>query len=285
MIVDCHVNIWNDQDVNSSFGTQLGRVRPSGQVTQKADAVTVYREMGRVDRAIIFPVRYADSVGIESEDETCAAAVAKYPMKFVGFGYCDPRREDTIDRLIHAIEDLELKGIKFGPIYNRVSLCDKRLVPVYEYLIKHNLPLTLHMGVTFVHDCPIDLGRPIHVDNLAMKYPELKIIIAHMGHPWYEECIVTIRHARNVYSEISAIFYRPWQFYNVLICAEEYGVVDKIFWGTDFPFSRVEESISGIRNVNRIVDGSNLPRVSEETMDRILHANPFEFWWHGGLEI
>jgi predicted TIM-barrel fold metal-dependent hydrolase len=139
------------------------------------------------------------------------------------------------------------------------------------------------MGVTFAADCPIDLGRPIHVDNLAMRYPDLKIVMAHLGHPWIEECLVTIRHAPNVYAEISAIYYRRWQFYNALIAAEEYGVTDKIFWGTDFPFARVEESIEGLRNVNQIVGSSGLPRVSEETIDRILTSDPFTHWWHGGF--
>lgn len=284
MIVDCHVNIWNQEHKTEMFHSQLKRVRPTGKVNSMADADTLYAELRQVDKAIIFPVRYADSVGIESDDETCARAVAKFPDKFIGFGYCDPRRPDAMDLLVHAVEDLKLKGIKFGPIYNRVAVDDKRLDPIYDYLIRKNVPLTLHMGVTYIHDCPINLGRPIHVDELAMRHPDLKIIMAHMAHPWYEECVVTVRHAQNVYTEISAIFYRPWQFYNALICAEEYGITDKIFWGTDFPYSRVEESINALRAVNTIVEGTNLPRVAKETVDRILYSNPFQNWWHGGLE-
>jgi predicted TIM-barrel fold metal-dependent hydrolase len=46
---------------------------------------------------------------------------------------------------LHAIEDLKLKGVKFGPIYNGVALSDPRLVPVYEYLQKNNIPLTMHL--------------------------------------------------------------------------------------------------------------------------------------------
>ena len=71
----------------------------------------------------------------------------------------------------------------------------------------------------------------------------------------------------NVYCEVSALFYRPWQFYNILICAQEYTINDrhKIFWGTDFPYSRVEESLEGLRNVNRLVAGTALPCVSEAT--------------------
>jgi len=45
----------------------------------------------------------------------------------------------------------------------------------------------------------------------------------------------------------------------------------------------VEESIAGLIGVNRLIEGTALPRVSGETIDRILHSNPFEHWWHGGL--
>jgi hypothetical protein len=101
-----------------------------------------------------------------------------------------------------------------------------------------------------------------------------------MGHPWYEETIAVVRKQPNVYCEISALCYRPWQFWNILACAQEYRMTDKIFFGTDFPFSHVAESIEGLRNVNKVVEGTNLPRISTEVIEGILHSNPFEHWWH-----
>jgi hypothetical protein len=67
----------------------------------------------------------------------------------------------------------------------------------------------------------------------------------------------------------------------------EYAIHDrnKIFWGTDFPYSRVEESIEGLCNVNRLVEGTALPRISQATIKSILHANLFLHWWHGGLTV
>lgn len=283
MIVDCHVNIWNPEDVRPQFEAQLARVRPQGAVGLEADADTLYREMQQVDKAIVFALGYGDSAGVESSDETTAAAVEKYPDKFVGFAYVDPRRADCMERLRHAHQALGLKGVKFGPIYNCVSLDDERMTPVYDYLVNNDLPLTLHMGVTYIQHCPIDLGRPIHVDELALRYPDLKIIMAHMGHPWYDECIVTIRKQPNVYAEVSGLFYRTWQYYNILISAQDYGAVDKIFWGTDFPYSRVDEAVTGLRTINHVVEGTKLPRVADTTIDSVLHANPLQHWWHGGL--
>ena len=115
----------------------------------------------------------------------------------------------------------------------------------------------------------------------SKKYPELKMVLAHMCHPWYDDCIAVVRKRENVYCEISGLFYRPWQFYNILISAQEYLTADKIFFGTDYPFSTPEEAIEGLRSVNRIVGGTSLPRVTDVTIESIIHSNPFQFWWHG----
>jgi predicted TIM-barrel fold metal-dependent hydrolase len=285
MIVDCHVNVWEPQHVRPEFHKGIAFARP-GSVPPQADPDTVYASMKSVDKAIIFSLRCADSAGIDGDDEVTARAIRKYPDKFVCFAAVDPRRPDYMDLLQHAVDKLGLRGVKFGPIYNGVSLLDPRMEPVYRFCINRNLPLTMHMGTTFAENAPVELGRPLAVDEIAHRHPGLKMIMAHMAHPWVDECIVISRKRENVYCEVSALFYRPWQFWNILVSAQEYRIAerDKIFWGTDFPFSGVEESINGLRNVNHVVEGTSLPRISNETIEGILHSNPFEHWWHGGFK-
>lgn len=286
MIVDCHVNLWNPEHVRPAFGRSTVYTRP-GSVSPLADIETVYAAMAEVDRAIVFALRYGDSAGIDSDDAITIEAVKKYPDKFVGFAAVDPRRADAMELLQDAVENGGLKGVKFGPIYNGVSLLDPRMEPVYKYCVKNNIPLTMHMGTTFAENTPVELGRPIDVDTIAQRHPDLKMIMAHMAHPWCEECIVVARKRENVYCEVSALYYRPWQFWNTLILSQEYRIAerDKIFWGTDFPFTTVRESIDGLRAINDQVEGTRLPRVSEETIEGIIHSNPFAHWWHGGLPL
>jgi hypothetical protein len=94
-----------------------------------------------------------------------------------------------------------------------------------------------------------------------------------------------VRKQPSVYAELSAIYYRPWQFWNIMITAQEYLIADKILFGTDFPFSTVENSLAGIRAVNDVVAGTRLPRVSPEVIEGIIHANPFAHWWHGPAPV
>lgn len=280
MIVDCHVNLWNPEHFTPLYAEQMQRVRADGGYGLKADADTIHAEMAMVDKAILFSPRYLESAGVDGDDVAVAAAVAKYPDKFVGFAYVDPRQPDYMERLRHGVHTLGLKGVKYGPIYNGVALADPRMAPIYDFCVANDLPLTMHMGTTFAENAPVDLGRAIHVDAIAAQWPDLKLVCAHMGHPWYDDCIAVVRKRANVYCEIAAIFYRPWQFWNIMVACQEYSITDKVYFGTDFPFSRVAESLDGLRNVNRVVEGTGLPRVSDEVIERIIHANPFAHWWH-----
>ena len=229
MIVDCHVNLWNDEHFTPLYAEQMARVRADGGYGLKADADTVHGAMAAVDKAILFSPRYRKSAGVDGDDGAVADAVARYPDKFVGFAFVDPMDAGYMERLTHSIEGLGLKGVKSGPIYTGVPLSDPRMTPIYEYCQANDLPLTLHMGTTFAQDAPVDMGRALHVDPVAARFPDLKIICAHMGHPWYEDCIAVVRKRPNVYCEIAAIFYRPWQFWNILISAQEYAITGKIF--------------------------------------------------------
>jgi uncharacterized protein len=283
MICDCHVNVYEDSQILPLYG-QIAGIARAGGFSIKSDPDTVVAAMRDVDKAIVFSLRYKDAIGIDGDDEVTARLVARDPDKFIGFAAVDPRRADAMDLLVHAHQDLQLRGVKFGPIYNGVSLLDPRLEPIYRYLVKHNLPLTMHMGTTYGANAPVHYGRPLDVDTIANRHPDLKMIMAHMGHPWYEECIVVARKNPNVYCEVSALYYRPWQFWNILICAQEYTIAnrDKIFWGTDFPFTTVRDSIEGLKNVNAVVGASGLPRVTDDTIQQILHSDPLAHWWHGG---
>jgi len=279
LIFDCHVNIWEEDHYLDLYYDQLGRVR-QGELQQLADADTLYAEMESVAKAIIFSPRYRYSAGVEGDDNVTAAAVEKYPDKFVGFAFVDPLRIDYMESLRNSIEHLGLKGVKFGPIYSGVPLDDPRMTPVYTYCQQNDIPITMHMGTTFATNAPLELGRSIHVEPVALQYPDLKICLAHMGHPWFEECIAVVRKQPNVYTEISALYYRPWQFYNILVASQEYKIIDKIFFGTDFPFTTVDESVEGLLNVNSLISGTRLPSVTEECISTILHSNPFNHWWH-----
>ena len=103
------------------------------------------------------------------------------------------------------------------------------------------------------------------------------MVIAHLGHPWIDDTLVLIRKQPNFYADISALHYRPWQFYNALITAKEYGVLDKLLFGSDYPFTTPEASIDALRNFNKLVEGTNLPRLATEDIERLITSPALEY--------
>jgi predicted TIM-barrel fold metal-dependent hydrolase len=111
---------------------------------------------------------------------------------------------------------------------------------------------------------------------VALKHPGLKIILAHLGHPYEGECLVTIRKHDNVFADVSALHYRPWQLYNSLMLAQEYGVWHKLLFGTDFPFTTVNASIDGIRKLNDMLEGTQLPRLDVSQIEAMIHRDSLQ---------
>jgi len=270
------------QNIHAHVWDQSKHFQP--QTVQESDLSRGYRldltvrleglleDMEPFDRVVIFGLK-GRRTGYWVPDEYVAEMASRAAGKLVGFAACDPTQPDYMEELRKAIEILGLKGLKMGPIYGGFDPRDPRCEPVYAYCQEKRIPIVCHTGTTFNRDAPLAFGRPWLFDEVAMRYPELRIVLAHLGHPFYDECLAVIRKHPQVYADISALYYRPWQFYNMMVLAEEYRVTHKLFFGTDYPFARARESIEGVRNVNHVVGGSPLPRVSVEVIEHILERD------------
>jgi predicted TIM-barrel fold metal-dependent hydrolase len=129
------------------------------------------------------------------------------------------------------------------------------------------------MGTTFIAQAPLAFTLPRLIEPVALRHPGLKIILAHLGHPYEGECVVTIRKHDNVFADISALHYRPWQFYNSLMLVQEYGVWHKLLFGTDFPFTTVDASIAGLRALNGMLEGTKLPRLDTQQIEDLIQRD------------
>jgi len=229
-------------------------------------------DMDPFEKVVVFGLK-ARRTGYWVPDEYVAQFVSRAPHKLIGFAACDPTQLEHFEELKYAIERLGLRGVKMGPIYAgfdpRDALCD----PVYRYCQENGLPVMFHSGTTYNRNAPLGYSRPWLFDEVAMRYPGLYMVLAHAGHPFSEECLVVIRKHPHVYADISALYYRPWQFYNTLIAAQEYRVTHKLLFGSDYPFTKAQESIQGLRNINQVTGSSGLPRVSSETIEGILQRD------------
>jgi predicted TIM-barrel fold metal-dependent hydrolase len=191
----------------------------------------------------------------------------------IGFASVDPNHPHAPYELERAVKQLGMKGLKIAPIYQHFDPLSSAAYAVYEAANALNLPILWHQGTTFVRDSPLIHARPVLLDQVARDFPDLKMWVAHLGHPWCDELVVVIRKHPNMYADMSAIHPRPWQYYLAMVSVVEYGVADKVFFGTDYPFTTVEASLAGLRNINRVAEGTGMPRIPEAVIEGIIHRD------------
>jgi uncharacterized protein len=272
MIVDCHSHLHEyPGHVSEGLVADVNARCRGRPVDLHVPPKRHWHAMKNVDKAIVFGIRAFHS-GFAVPNEYIADYVRSHPEKLLGFAGVDPTHDNVTATLEHAIEDLKLRGVKLGPIYQNLAPMDERMLPIYEFCQARRLPIAIHQATTFLREAPLKFARPILLEEVALRFPRLKLVLAHLGHPWIEETLVLIRKQPNLFADISALHYRPWQFYNALIMAKEYGVLDKLLFGSDFPYTDPDATMASLRDINRLTRGTNLPTLTTEEIERLIHS-------------
>jgi hypothetical protein len=273
MIVDVHSHAWRYPDHFSDDFRRQAKMARGGTEVDLTVAYEAYRKSAVDDMVTVVFGGKARRSGLWVDDSFVAQYIKQDTKRLVGFLSVDPTQEGWEDELQYGHQELGLQGIKLLPMYAGFRPCDPVLDPLWQYATQYNLPVLLHTGTTFIAQAPLEYTLPRHLDDVAMRFPEVRIIMAHLGHPYEGECVVTIRKHPNVYADISALHYRPFQLYQSLMLVQEYGVWHKVLFGTDYPFTDVNASIAGIRELNLMLEGSALPRLDAEKMEAMIHRD------------
>lgn len=270
MILDVHSHAWRFPDhFDESFLAQAARAK-AGEKLDLTVRYEDYRRLATEDtRTIVFGGKARRS-GLWVDDRYVADYVAAHPDTLIGFLALDPTVDGWQCEMEEGHQELGLRGIKLMPMYAGFHPDDDRLDALWTYAARHALPVLLHTGTTFIAQAPLECTLPRHVDAVAIRHPHVKIIMAHLGHPYEGECVAVIRKHPNVYADISALHYRPWQLYNSLMLVQEYGVWNKLLLGSDYPFTNVRASIDGLRSLNRMVEGTSLPRLDSAAIESLI---------------
>jgi predicted TIM-barrel fold metal-dependent hydrolase len=275
MIVDCHTHIWQSPDQLGQL--ELGEVsrsarrRPSmpRMTIPSADADHHWAQSGTVDRSIVlgFKSRYLKA---EVPNRYISEYVTRFPAKLIGFAGIDPTERGAVAEVRAARTDLHLRGITLSPANQDFHPSDSRAMHVYAAAEELGMPVLIHPAGRFTEQSKLEYGRPYLFDEVARTFPSLRLIIAQMGQPWVEETICMLGKHANVFTDVSGMLCRPWQAYNALISAHQYQVMDKILFGSNFPYNNAEQCIESLYSTNQFAQGTNLPMVPREALRRIV---------------
>lgn len=173
----------------------------------------------------------------------------------------------------------DIVGIKVYTGYQHFYPQDKRCVPIYKLCIKHDVPVMFHSGDTlagYVDDPKVKYSHPIHIDDVATNFPELKIVIAHMGNPWLIDCAEVVYKNPNVYADISGLVvgttletpYGRMMRQRIKDFVAYTEAMGKLLYGTDWPLSPMDSYLRFARSLD-------LP---PEWMDKLFYKNAIKLF-------
>lgn len=266
MIVDCHTQIWD----SSARVAHLQPV-PFSIESLNSGAARHLAASDPVDRSIVLGFK---SLYLETEIPNAYVAdyVRKNSGKMVGFAGIDPTDPDCLIELRIAQDELKLKGVAISPSMQDFHPCNSLAMRVYEACDKRGLPVFFQHN----HRSPaskMEYARPFLLDEVGRVFPGLRIVIAHLGFPWVDETIALLGKHKHVYAEVSGLLDQRWTAYTALLSAYQYGVIDKLLFGSDFPFRSPAACIEALYSINQISHGTSLPAIPREQLRGIVERD------------
>jgi predicted TIM-barrel fold metal-dependent hydrolase len=169
-----------------------------------------------------------------ASNERIAEFIRDYPTRFVGVAGVDLHRPvEAVRQLDRAVREFGFKALRVIPWLWKLPPNDRLYYPLYVKCIELDIPFCTQVGHTGPL-MPSDTGRPIpYIDEVALTFPELRIVGGHIGYPWTDEMISLAWKHEHVYIDTSAYLprYYPPQLVHFM---NSYGQ-DKVLFGTNFP--------------------------------------------------
>jgi predicted TIM-barrel fold metal-dependent hydrolase len=141
----------------------------------------------------------------------------------------------------------ELAGIKLFPGYHPFYPHERRLDPVYEYAHRRKIPVLIHTGDTMDQHGLVKYARPIEVDEVAVRFREVPIVLCHFGNPWIDEAAEIVYKNPNVYADTSGLLAHP-----------SYPLFDRM---VDLCRKRLMDAILTVGSATRVLYGSDWPLI------------------------
>jgi predicted TIM-barrel fold metal-dependent hydrolase len=190
------------------------------------------------------------------------------PARLIAFGSVNPRFTSDVGGAVQRIIDAGIRALKVHPphqLFRANAYLDSlpRLSELYDRAQHAGIPVTIHTGTSVFPGARSRFGDPMDVDDVAVDFPKLTILLAHGGRPlWMDAAFFVVRRHPNVHLELSGI--PPAKLLEYFPRLEE--IAGKTIWGTDWPSP-------GVASMRRNVDQFLSLPLSDDSRRKILYEN------------
>lgn len=252
MITDCHTHISCTAAEQAGLGERLAAEE-------------------NIDKCIVLA---SPGESISEINEQLAQFISRHDKKMVGFALIDPTRITITEKTINAATLKQgLRGCVLYCSESGFHPAHSKAMQFYEIAQELNLPVFFHNAGDLSPDAIMDYAQPYLLDEIARKFKNLKIVIGTMGAPFVQQTLYLIAKHKNVYADLTINPSRVWQVYTTVIAAHERGVLDKLLFGSGFPFGNASDCIETLLGFNRLIGEVSLPAVPRGDIRNIIERD------------
>lgn len=165
-------------------------------------------------------------------------------------------RERDLREVADYLKDGLVKGLKLYPGYEPFYPHDSRCQVIYDLAKEFNVPVMFHSGDTYTPTGKVRFSHPLHIDDVAVDNPELRIVICHIGNPWIRDCMEVVYKNENVYADVSGLVlghfedrFEKWMLEQIREMIMYAGEPRYLLYGTDWPISTMESYLKFMRGL------------------------------------
>ncbi len=243
--IDMHVHVEIDSCGHVSLSDELmdasAAYFKAGERTPTIDQIAdVYRS--RSMAAVVFSVDAEAATGHRRiSNEEIAEGAARHSDALIPFASVDPAKGmQGVRELRRLVDEFGMRGAKFHPSLQAFAPNDRSAYPMFAELESLGVPAVFHTGQTGIGaglrgggGIRLSYSNPMLLDDVAVDFPDLTIIMAHPSFPWQDEALAVATHKSNVYIDLSG--WSPKYFPAQLVQYVNSLLQDKVLFGSDYP--------------------------------------------------
>jgi predicted TIM-barrel fold metal-dependent hydrolase len=279
--IDMHVHIEADGRGNSDMpetfrNAAQSHFGASHEPVSVADVAEHYRRLNIA--AVVFTVDHESATGHPAlSNRLIAEQAAEHADVLIPFASIDPARgHDALREARILVEEYGIKGFKFHPNLQSFFPNDQAAYPLYEVIQELGVPAIFHTGQSGIGSgmrgsggIRLKYSNPIVLDDVAVDFPDLKIILAHPSFPWQDEALAVAARHTNVYIDLSG--WSPKYFPQSLVQYANTLLKNKVLFGSDFPLLPPERWIADFDKLD--IKPDVRPLIMKENAIRLLQLD------------
>lgn len=267
MIIDAHTHIGKLQ--NSPYEKQ--------SFEENLQSLLKEMKSSKVRHALLLANYASDDEISPSLDKVLQLTEGIKNISVVGSLDVPNHKKEDLDKLEDLIRRKKIVGVKLYLGYQYFYASDAVARPIYELCDRLGAPVIFHTGdtLTYKTHAKVKYAHPLPIDEIAVDFPNLKIVIAHMGNPWLMDCAEILYRNKNVYADVSGIFVHggfdtPYGKMMIGKIKELIVYADsrKLLFGTDWPLAGMKEYINYVKKLG----------IAKKDLEFVMHKNAAELF-------